>query len=361
MTRPVVALYAHRLGRGQGTGISVYVRELIAALAADRTFRYHMCGSRESPDDPPPQVDLPVFRAPVPRRVLHAAWTLAGRPAVDGWSGSPDLIHVLYPSCPVPSRAPVIYTFHDLMPLTSPHWYGSAERRMFAAAARDAARRAGAVIANSAWTAKQVREQLGVRGERIHVVPLGVSGTFARRMAPDEVAAVCSRHGVRPGSYVVAVGAVSERKNLGTVIDAIEGSSIELLAIGPVDRSLVAKGAHLTGWLPQTELAALMSGALALVHPSLDEGFGLTPLEAMAAGVPVVVSSAGALPETVQDAALIVDPSDAGAWADAIARLSEDKELRCAMVERGRTRAGAFTWEKAAAETAAVYRSALNG
>lgn len=366
MNDQVVALYAHRLGKWHGTGISVYVRELIPALAAGAAFRYHMCGSREGPNDPPPDVDLQVFRPPIPRRWLHAAWTLTGRPHADRWLGNPDLLHVLYPSCPVPTDAPVVYTFHDLLPLTRPGWFSSPERRMFEAAARHAAGRATALIADSPWTAGQLNDRLGVPEERIHVVPLGVSGAFAGDHEAGTVAAVCERHGVRPGSYAVSVGAVSERKNTLTVIEAIRNTALDLLVIGPVDdKALVAVSAangkvRLTGWLPRDELAALLAGAAALLHPSLEEGFGMTPLEAMAAGIPAVVSRAGALPETVQDAAVLVDPHDVTGWTDAINRLTEDEEMRCRLARLGRARAAAFTWQRTAEGTAAVYNSVLN-
>ena len=374
MTERVVALYAHRLGPGQGTGISGYVRELIPALAGRGGFRYHMCGSREGPHDRPPDVALALMRPPVHRKALHLAWTWMGRPSVDRWSGSPDLLHVLYPSCPVPSRAPVVYTIHDLMPLTAPEWFAVAERRMFTAAVGDAARRAAAVVADSRRTAVQASEMLAVAPERLHVVPLGVSGAFNRDVPQNVVEGACRRHGVTPRSYVVALGAVSARKNLGPVVAAMGSGglprSLHLLVIGPPGRGAetvtdqvrrlgLSERVHLTGWLPRDEVTALLKGAAALVHPSLDEGFGYTPLEAMAAGIPAVVSSAGALPETAGDAALQVAGDHSGDWAEAINRVTQDEELAAGLIRRGRLRAAEFSWDRTARETEAVYRAVL--
>jgi glycosyltransferase involved in cell wall biosynthesis len=115
------------------------------------------------------------------------------------------------------------------------------------------------------------------------------------------------------------------------------------------------------GHVSEPDLRALVSGALALVHPSRDEGFGLTPLEAMAAGVPAVVSDAGALPEVVGDAAVVVAVDDVEGWARAIRRLRTDGLHREDLVRRGRQRAAAFTWAAAAERTLEVYRECLAG
>lgn len=373
---PTVALYGHRLGRATGTGISVYVRELIPAIAAESAsgrLRYRIGGSPEPVDDPPPDVNLRVFRAPGPRKLLHAAWTELGLPKADRFLGNPDLLHVLYPSCPVPSRAPIIYTVHDLMPLTTPDWFDGRERRMFQRALGDAARRAVALIADSTSIADQLRDRLGVGRDRIHVVPLATSGAFAEPRSPEAVSAACQRYGLAPGRYAVLVGAVSVRKNPGPVIAAMAGcSDLKLVMIGPpgagaelvasdVDRRGLSDRVVMTGWLPREELAALLKGAIALVHPSLDEGFGMTPLEAMAAGVPAVVSDAGALPETVGDAALVVPAGDPEAWALALQRVVGDEALRAGLVARGLDRAAQFTWARTARETIAVYDRCVYG
>jgi glycosyltransferase involved in cell wall biosynthesis len=105
----------------------------------------------------------------------------------------------------------------------------------------------------------------------------------------------------------------------------------------------------------------LLSCSAALVHPSVEEGFGMTPLEAMAAGVPAVVSNAGALPEVVGDAALLADPRDPGAWRELIDQACLDEGLRADLIARGRERAARFTWARIACDTVAVHREILDG
>lgn len=371
--RPLVALYGHRLGRAGGTGISVYVRELITAIAAMQpgTLRFAMCGSPEPKGDPPPQVDLPLSRPPVPRKLLHSVWTTLNRPTVDRFIGRPDLVHVLYPSCPVPARAPEIYTVHDLMPLKAPEWFSAKERRMFRAAVTNAAKTAVAVIADSRSVAEELCGRLDMEPSRVHVVPLGISGVFAARQPPEAVEATCSRYGISPGGYMISVGAVSDRKNLKPVVRALASvKDLPLVLAGPmglgaeavvdeIRRQGATEKVMLTGWLELEDLLALIAGATALVHPSLDEGFGLTPLEAMAAGVPAVVSDRGALPETVGDAAIVVGADDSDGWAEAVNRLRQDAEFREELVTRGRARAGEFTWARTAQRTVEVYSRCL--
>jgi glycosyltransferase involved in cell wall biosynthesis len=108
-----------------------------------------------------------------------------------------------------------------------------------------------------------------------------------------------------------------------------------------------------------SDLPVLLTAALALVHPSKYEGFGLTPLEAMAAGTAVLAANTGALPEVVGDAGMLLQPDDVDAWAGAMTQLTEDDAVRRAMVDRGRAWSERFTWDRAAKETAAVYRACV--
>src|SRR5262249_5372157 len=117
----------------------------------------------------------------------------------------------------------------------------------------------------------------------------------------------------------------------------------------------------LPGFVDDDDLPALLGGARLFVHPAVDEGFGLPPLEAMAAGAPVVTSNAGSLPEIGSDAGEIVDATSMEAWADAIDRVANSDALRRQLSEAGRARAATFTWERAARETIAVHQSVIDG
>lgn len=372
------ALYAHRLGDPAPTGIARYAAEMVARLAGpgqpDRGVAYTVAASRErsTPRDDR-ATGAAVRRPPLPRSVLHGAWSAFGRPAVDRWIGRPDLVHVLYPSTPVPTQAPQVVTIHDLMPLQHPDWFAHGEVWRFRRAIRWAADHAVRLVANSAKTAEELTDLAGVASERIEIIHLGVADEFRATPDPDAVAAACARHGLRPGGYLMTVGTVSRRKNLFPVIDALERlphRDLTLVSIGPdgdgadVVRARVAAaglGARVRflGWQPDHEARDLLAGALALVHPSVAEGFGLPPLEAMALGVPALASGAGSLPEVCGDAALLLDPHDADAWAGGIDTVATDPARRATLVAAGRARSARFTWEAHAAATATLHRTLL--
>jgi glycosyltransferase involved in cell wall biosynthesis len=162
---------------------------------------------------------------------------------------------------------------------------------------------------------------------------------------------------------------MNERKNLSMLLDALATlpPPLRLVVAGPpgptteafvakADRLGLAERVSILGFVPDADLTAVLRGAMALVHPSLDEGFGFTPLEAMAAGVPSIVAASGSLPEVVGDAAVVVGAGDAASWAGAIAALADDDDRRAVLVARGIERAARFDWSATGAATAAVHR-----
>jgi glycosyltransferase involved in cell wall biosynthesis len=251
-----------------------------------------------------------------------------------------------------------VCTFHDLFVLTGE--YSTPEfRARFAAQARDAARRADRIIAVSAFTARQVAELLGVDRERIRVVHHGI-----RPLPPPP--------GVVRENVVLHVGAIQARKNIARLVEAFEnaGAGWRLVLAGSagygaesIHARIAASPARdriqVTGYVSPTELAAWYARASVFAFPSLDEGFGIPVLEAMAAGVPVLTSNRSALPEVAGGAALLVDPENAPEMAAALDRLLVDPDLRLELAARGRRRASDFSWERAAAATWAVYDELL--
>jgi glycosyltransferase involved in cell wall biosynthesis len=202
------------------------------------------------------------------------------------------------------------------------------------------------------------------------VVQEGVDDRFRARLEPSVVADVCRRYRLPPGGYVVTVGAVGPRKNLGLLLDALAGINAvarPLLAVVGADggagaslrehatRAGVADHVRWTGRVSDADLVALVQGARVLAHPSHYEGFGLTPLEAMAAGTPVVASASGSVPEVVGDAGLLLDPDDPAAWSDALARLAGDDATATDLAALGTARAAAFSWDRTARETWRIY------
>lgn len=368
-----VVLLAHRLARPEATGIGRYAAGLATALArvwSPSAFVLAAAREAEPATWVPPGVG--VVRLPGPRRALHAAWTLAGRPSLDVLAGRPRLLHVLSPFAPVPTAAPVVATVHDLMPYRWPSWYGRAERAGFVRAVERFCDEAAHLMAVSATVAAELAAR-GVPPARITVVPPGVDAAF---FSPDpaRTAAACRALGLEPGGYLVAIGTVSARKNAVVVVRALAAlppaERVPLVLAGPAADALEAVTAEATrlgvdglvrhlGYVADADLPALVAGAAALVHPSREEGFGLPPLEAMAAGTPVVAADTTSLPEVTGGAALLADPDDPEAWATAIARLRTDVALRDRLVTAGRSRAARFTWERAAAATLAVYERVI--
>jgi alpha-1,3-rhamnosyl/mannosyltransferase len=277
---------------------------------------------------------------------------------------------------PTPTRAPLVVTIHDLMPFRHPGWYGRIESWSFRRAVHYARDRAAVVVTDSETEARQLVEHAGIDRSRLRVIPLGVDDTFRLRPAASEQARVCAAHGVERGRYLVAVGAVSERKNLSVVLRAL--ASLDpavlghpaLVVAGPrwdrsdrveaeVDALGLADRVRFAGYVPHDELPVLVGSAAALVHPSRDEGFGLTPLEAMAAGVPALVAGSGSLPEVVGEGGALLDVDDPDAWAAAIHAVATDPACRQRLVVAGERHQARFTWERTATATLAVYDELL--
>ena len=269
------------------------------------------------------------------------------------------LFHGLNQRLPKARIRSAVATFHDLFVLTGE--YSTAEfRARFARQARDAAARADAIIAVSEFTKRQVVELLGYPAERVFVVHHGTRklGDAAQGMAP--------RHRER---VVLSVGAIQTRKNTARLVDAFAAldDSWRLVLAGSfgygaeeirrrIDGSPARERIAVLGYVPAEELARWYERAAIFAFPSLDEGFGMPVLEAMAAGTAVIASNGSALPEVAGDAALLVDPRDAEALACGLRELAGNEELRAELGAKGRERAATFTWEKAAMETWEVYR-----
>jgi glycosyltransferase involved in cell wall biosynthesis len=235
-------------------------------------------------------------------------------------------------------------------------------RRAVAAATR--------VLCVSATTAADLAERMDISPDRVDVTPLGTD----LRPAPTERVAELRRRLGLDGPYLLGLGTVEPRKDLPTLVRAFAALAAELphrlvlaglagwgagelaaavAASGVADRILVS------GYVPEADKAALLSGADVFAYPSRYEGFGLPVLEAMACGTPVVTTTGGSLPEVAGDAATLVDPGDDAALAAALAKLATDPAAREDAAARGRARAATFTWERCAEATAAAYSRAL--
>jgi glycosyltransferase involved in cell wall biosynthesis len=235
-------------------------------------------------------------------------------------------------------------------------------------------RRATKVIAISESTRRDVIELLGVPAERVARIYCGADPGF-RPLPASEVEAFRREKGL-PERFVLFLGTIEPRKNVVTLVDAFadviagEPSStgdLQLVLAGgrgwlaePVYARVEELGlgdrVHFPGYVPEGEKALWYNAATCFCYPSLYEGFGLPPLEAMACGVPVVTSNVSSLPEVVGEAALTVDPMDSVSLGEALQRVLADPGLRAELSARGQARAQHFAWPEAARQTADVYR-----
>ena len=267
------------------------------------------------------------------------------------------LFHGLNQRLPKMRLRRAVATFHDLFVLSGD--YSTPEfRERFAAQARDAAARADAIITVSEFTRLQVIEWLGVDRERVRAIHHGV------RPLP--------LHAIPREKIILNVGAIQKRKNLARLVDAFaavdEGWQLVLAGsagfgaeeiLAHVQACPARSRIRITGYVSTGELADWYARAAVFAFPSLDEGFGMPVLEAMAAGIPVVTSNCSALPEVAGEAALLVNPESTEALTEALRSLTGDEDLRQQLAQRGRERAKLFSWEKAVRETWDVYRSVL--
>jgi glycosyltransferase involved in cell wall biosynthesis len=375
-TTPSVALVSHSWGSAAPTGVHRYGRGLAMALARRADTRVTLCspgepGGRQAANDfgwVPRGVRVSEVRGP--RRAVLLGWWTIGRPRIDRAAGAADLVHVTQAVFPVPTRRPVVYTVHDLLPHQHPEWYPRQSRIGHERSLR-ALEHAAAVITDSSWTADAVRELPWVDPAIVAVVAPGVEPRFRDEPPDAEIARAGHDLDVERDQFDLFVGHVTARKNLAVVVEALARTDSRrplVIAGSPGDASAeiealarrlgVAERLRWAGFVTDDELNLLLHGARALLHPCPAEGFGFTPLEAMAAGTATVVADEGALPETVGDAAIRCAPGDPDAWAAAIDAL-DDAGVVDDLGQRGRQHVAQFEWDNVADRIAAVYRRAL--
>jgi glycosyltransferase involved in cell wall biosynthesis len=352
------------------TGVGEHIHQVARALA--RTGSDEMTVFSSSWKDrvqPAVATELPGVRV-VDRRVpvsaLNLGWHRLRWPPIEALAGGEyDVAHSPHPLL-LPSRsAAQVVTIHDLHFLTHPERTTAEIRRDYPGLVRRHARRADRVIVVSRFVAGEVERLLGISAERIAVCPNG---------AP-EWATAPSTGSLRSG-YLLFVGTIEPRKNVRALLDAYarlrsrRADAPQLVMAGHVSPDAddllrliqqrpLASHVDYRGYVAAADREALFKGAQALVLPSLDEGFGIPALEAMSAGVPVVVSNRGALPEVVGDAGLFIDPDDPESLAAALERITSDRDLRASLALRGLDRSRQFTWAQTAREVRRAYEGAV--
>jgi len=358
-------------------GIGRYTRNLLSAFArqAPADVEWTLLRLRNFPAaDPqplPPHRDLQTIRLRRPELSMLAADPFLL--PLELPFARPHVYHGVQLSLPAVRGHAAVATVHDLAPLRWPEhylrtpWAKLGHRSQYALA-----RKADAIIAPSRSTKEDLVARLGVPEERVHVIAEAVDHDFAPPSRQEGQRIARDRFGTE--RYVLYVGQFDPRKNMDALLSAFARGAerdpdLRLVIVGQLGklRSFLddALGrAHarresviVTGHVDEPTLAALYAGAECLLHASLLEGFGLTPLESLAAGTPVVAYRAGAVKEVVADAGLLVDEGDAASLGDALVKFLGDESLASSLRARAKPRAALFSWDQAARETLDLYRA----
>ncbi|MEO5679132.1 MAG: glycosyltransferase family 1 protein [Acidimicrobiales bacterium] len=361
---------------GHPTGVGTFVAGLLAGLAGRPTgaepalevsaYALSARAWRRLPEVLP--TGMRARRGTVPAAVGLRLWPVVPVPRFEWFAGAAEVVHGTGFLVP-PTAAGAVVTVHDLTPLRYPELVDGASAR-YPAAVRAAIRRGALVHTPSRFVADEVVAELGADPDRVVAVAHGAPPAGRGDRAAGRTRAGADR-------YVLALGTVEPRKGLADLVRAFglvadEDADLHLVLAGPdgwgraaVDAATAGlapaarRRVRRLGWVEPAPRDDLLAGATVLAYPSRYEGFGLPPLEAMAAGVPVVATDAGALPEVLGGAATLVAVGDLSALAGALAAtVALDQVGRAAVVAAGRARAASFTWAACAEGMAALYARA---
>jgi glycosyltransferase involved in cell wall biosynthesis len=364
----------------QGAGIGRLVRDLIAALGQiDTTNDYRLFVSGASagrlPAAPAPNFTWKPTR--ITPRWLARIWqrTQLSLP-VEVFVGNVDLFHAtnftLPPTLP---KTKTIVTVHDLSFVRVPDAASPRLKKYLDVVVPRSVHAANHVIADSQATKDDLIAFYDLNPNKITVLLSGIDSRYQINKSHESVLTIRKKYGVPNTAYLFSVGTIQPRKNYSRVIHALQilrnkGYELDFVIAGgkgwledemyqTIAETGLREHIHLIGFADDEDLPTLYSGAACVTFPSLYEGFGFPVLEGMACGTPVVTSNVSSLPEVAGDAALLVDPHDVDAIADAIRRILDDSALRKTLIERGIAQAAKFTWEDSARQLCQIYKNVL--
>jgi glycosyltransferase involved in cell wall biosynthesis len=342
------------------TGVGRYARELALALENEDVELAHYAVAMGGDAGRPEARGLDIKRWRFPARWARRVWKRFDQPSIDKLTGPVDLVHGTNFVLPALGGAPGVVTVHDLSFFRDDVFPGGeALRELVPWSVRRAAR----VIVPAPAIGRELAERFEVDPGKISVTPEGVSSVFFGASPLAET--VLGKLGI-PGRYAVAVGTIEPRKNLPRLLEAWRRAALTdhtLVLAGPKGwgpELVDTEGVLLPGWVGDETLPGLLAGAEFFCYPSLYEGFGLPPLEAMAAGTPVLAGRYSVADEVLGDAALLVDPTDVEEMTRGLVALAEDESLRTNLRIAGRARAGGFSWDRTARATIGAYREAAS-
>jgi len=368
-----VGLNAHLLSLGsdyRSAGITWYIYNLLAQLPGIDPDVHCTAFMSETRYKGSPLLDLDLSRLPTRRPAVRILWEQLLQPSA-ARRAKLDLLHGMVFVGPMGSSCPFVVTIHDLSFLFYPQSFRPVNRLYLKLFARLSARRARRVVAVSESTKHDAVKQYGIAADKVDVVHNGVDPAF-RPFPAEQVSAFRADRGL-PERFILFVGTLEPRKNIARLIQAyaqLPGARPPLFFVGGkgwfydeifalVERLNLGAEVHFAGYVSTEDLPWWYNAAQVFVYPSLYEGFGLPPLEAMACGTPVISSTASSLPEVVGQAGLLVDPTDTEGLAAAMQRCLADANLRAQMRTMGLARAAGFSWRETARHTVDSYRRAV--
>jgi len=360
-------------------GLGRYAGELSAALAqcAPANEYLGLYYSARALPAPTTALNLPLTRVALGAKPwrLSVLLAYAARVNFDRWLPACDIFHATDHLLPPLKNARGVFTIHDLIFRFFPEYHLPLNRWYLGLMLPRFMRRADAIIAVSENTRRDVTRLMGIPAEKIHVIYEGVHPSFRPLAARELLERVRAQYQL-PARFILFFSTLEPRKNLTTLLDAYaallrqHAETPPLVVAGRkgwlyqdtlrhIQTLGLAERVRMTDWIAHDDVPALLNLADVFVYPSLYEGFGLPPLEALACGVPVISSNAASLPEVVGDAGILFEPRDTAALTRALARVLSDDALRQELRASGLKQAARFTWERAARATLQVYQTAL--
>ncbi|MBN1993930.1 MAG: glycosyltransferase family 4 protein [Anaerolineae bacterium] len=356
-------------------GLGRYAGEIARALASKNNIELSLFYNRQG------QAELPDYLSHIPYQTVNIGnkpWRMAVwlsqlfRWPMDKTFGATEIFHATNHLLAHFQHARTVYTLHDLIFLHYPEYHLAYNRWYLTLTMPLYLKAADMIVTPSECSKRDAIKFYGIAAEKIKVIYEAPAPTFKPVTDPANLARVRQTYHL-PEKYILHVATIEPRKNLIRLLDAFkpllaDWPDLKLVLVGKkgwlfesffqhLQASGLAENVIFPGYVAEADLPAFYQLAAIFAFPSLYEGFGLGPLEAMACGTPVVCSNSSSLPEVAGDAGLLVDPTDTAALHQTLRRILEDAELRANLVQRGLAQAQKFTWARAVTELEAVYES----